>query len=75
MEGRSLRPIELLFSASQDKISFFVESLQVQLTFKCQLGKPQRGTNGGELGRGLQRKTQLTQHFPSFVHVNVYVYF
>ena len=59
MEGRPLRPIELLFSASQDKISFFVESLQVQLTFKCQLGKPQRGTFGGELGRGLQRKTQL----------------
>ena len=66
MEGRALRPIELLFSILQDKISFFVESLQVQLTFKCQLGKPQRGTNGGELGRGLQRKTQLTQHFSTF---------
>ena len=67
MEGRSLRPIELLFSASQDKISLFVESLQVQLTFKCQLGKPQRGTNGGELGRGLQRKTQLTQLSSTFI--------
>ena len=67
MEGRFLRPIKLLFSASQDKISFFVESLQVQLTFKCQLGKPQRGTNGGELGRGLQRKTQLIQRSSTFI--------
>ena len=66
MEGRSLRPIELLFSTSQDKFSFFVESLQVQLTFNCQLGKPKRGTSGGELGRGLQRKTQLTQRFSTF---------
>ena len=67
MEGRSLRPIELLFSASQDKISFFVESLQVQLTFKCQLGKPQRGTNGGELGRGPQRKTQRARRSSTFI--------
>ena len=67
MEGRSLRPIELLFFASQDKISLFVESLQVQLTFKCQLGKPKRGTSGGELGRGPQRKTQLTQRSSTFI--------
>ena len=67
MEGRFLRPIELLFYASRDKISLFVESLQVQLTFKCQLGKPQRGTNGGELGRGLQRKTQLIQRFSTLI--------
>ena len=67
MGGRFLRPIELLFSASQDKISLFVESLQVQLTFRCQLGKPQRGTNGGELGRGLQRKTQLIQRFSTLI--------
>lgn len=67
MGGRFLRPIELLFSTLQDKISLFVESLQVQLTFKCQLGKPQRGTSGGELGRGLQRKTQLTQRSSTFI--------
>ena len=60
-------PLKFFFSASQDKISLFVESLQVQLTFKCQLGKPQRGTNGEELGRGLQRKTQLTQRSSTFI--------
>lgn len=47
-----------------------IESITSKPTSMCKMGKPKRGTYGGELGRGSVRKL----YFSSTSNVYVYVY-